>query len=264
MVFSACFFGEGDMEKGSERVNSMLHAFDAEKYEETIRKMELYGWERAQTAWTTPARVHEDGSVGTDAKEILVFGGPTYSLDYTHTYVTKNAGTGLGVSCGGNDYLYNGYPLSRPDGIIEHLLNYNYSGGEVKSEHRFDFDKDGVDELLAWILDGSHSPFEGQIGMMKEFASGSRSSAGYCSTDFKLCVCLIAAAKSLGIYDVTENPELWEKVKVGNLDFLYKNEVGYQGFAKGSYGTRAKTHSEKDEGDAYFAMKYLWENSMNI
>ncbi len=263
MVFAACFFGEGDMKKGEKCVNAMLHAFDSAKYDEIIKKMEVYGWERAKTAWTTPGRIHEDGSVGASAREILVFGGPTYSLDYTHSYVTKDAGTGLGVSCGGNDYLYNGYPLSRSDGIIEHLLNFNYSGGEVKSEHRFDLDEDGIEERIAWILDESHSPVEGKIGMMKEFASGSRSSAGYCSHDFQLSTCLIAAAKSLGIYDVTQNLELWERVKVGNCDFLYKNEIGYQGFAKGSYGTSVKTHSEKDEADTYFTIKYLWQNSIN-
>ena len=98
--------------------------------------------------------------------------------------------------------------------------------------------------------------------MMKEFASGNRSSTGYCSHDFVLCTCLIAAAKALSVCDISENKSLWELIEVGNGDFLYKNEIGYKGFATGSYGTSSKEHSERNEGAAYFAMKSLWLNSM--
>ena len=263
IVFSACFFGDGDMKKGAEAVNKMLTSFDEAAYDRVIAKLESYGWQRAKSIWTTPARMHEDGTYGTDAKHVLLYGGPTYSLDYTHTYVKKDVGDGLGVTNGGKDYLYHGAPLSDAKSIIEDLLEFNYSGGEVKSDHHFDVNKDGVAEKVAWILDGSHSPYEGKLGMMKEFASGNRSSTGYCSHDFLLCVCLIAAARALGIYEVTENKDLWEMVKIGNADFLYKNEIGYQGFATGSYGTSTKTHSEENENESYFTMKSLWLESMN-
>jgi len=263
MVFAACFFGEGDLKKGEQAVNTLLNSFDSDVYEKIIARLDEYGWDRAKAIWTTPARVHEDGTEGKSAKEVLINGGETYSLDYTHSYVTKDAGTGLGVSCGKQGYFYSGFPLSNPTGIVEALLDFNYSGGAVKSEHYFDVNNDGVAERIAWILDGSHSPYENQIGMMKEFASGNRSSAGYCSHDFLLSTCLIAASKSLGFYNAEGNPELWGKIKVGNRDFLYKNEVGYQGFATGSYGKSTKIHSEENEGAAYFAMKYLWQNAMD-
>ncbi len=262
IIFSACFFGQGDMELGAERVNKMLHAFDEEQYNRTIEKLDSYAWNRAKETWTTPARMHEDGTYGTDAKQILVYGGPTYSLDYTHSYVTKDAGTGLGVSNGGNDYRYFGIPLSDAAGIIENLLEFNYSGGEVKSEHRYDVDKDGVAERIAWIVGDLISPYQGKLGMMKEFASGNRSSTGYCSHDFTLTTVVIAAAWALNIYDVKTNPALWDIIKVGNGDFLYKNEKGYQCFATGSYGTSSKTHSEENEGTSYFALKSLWLDSL--
>ena len=95
---------------------------------------------------------------------------------------------------------------------------------------------------------------------MKEFASGNRSSTGYCSQDFVLCTCLIAAARALGLCDVRDNAELWSMIKVGNADFIFKNEMGYQSFSTGSYGTMTKTHSEENENESYFAMKSLWES----
>lgn len=262
ILFSAYFFGAGDIEKGAATVNDMLHSFDEQKYDAIIAKLDKYGWNRAKGIWTTPARMHSDGTYGTDARHILLYGGTTYTSKYAHTEVIKESGDGLGVTNGGNDYFYYGFPLSCPKGIIEHLLNYNYSGGAVKSDHHYDVDKDGVAEKVAWIADNSISPYQGKTGMMLEFASGNRSSTGYCSHDFQLCVALIAAAKSMKIYDVTENAELWDKVKTGNGDFLYKNEIGYKGFATGSYGTSTKTHSEANENPTYFAVKSLWLEAM--
>ena len=95
--------------------------------------------------------------------------------------------------------------------------------------------------------------------MMLELASGNRSSTGYCSHDFQLTTVLILAADALGIHRAWENPELWSRVRVGNEDFFYKNEIGYQGYATGSYGVSTKTHSEENEGKPYFALKYIWK-----
>lgn len=262
ILFATHFFGDGDMKLGEQRVNAMLKAFDEEKYEQTVKKLREYEWERALGVWCAPAMQAEDGTFGTDTKTVVVHGGPTYAEDYTHTYIKKDVGDGLGVSNGGNDYLYHKNPLSAAAAIVEDLLMFNYSGGPVKSDHHFDVDKDGEPELVAWILDKSISPYQGKMGMMKEFASGNRSSTGYCSHDFSLTTILILASRALGIYEVTENKELWEMVKVGNGDFLYKNEIGYQGFATGSYGTSTKTHSEENEGKQYFALKHAWLSGM--
>ena len=100
------------------------------------------------------------------------------------------------------------------------------------------------------------------MGMMKEFASGRRSSTGYCSHDFQLTTILILATKALGICDVKANADLWAQIVVGNEDFFYKNERGYQGYATGSYGVSTKTHSEGDEEKPYFALKYIWKNCL--
>ena len=259
IVFATHFFGEGDMQKGCVVANNMLHAFNEEKYNEVIARLAEYKWNNAYKVWTTEAKQHADGTFGTDAKTILLYGGPTYAYNTPHTEIVKEVGDGLGVANGGNDYLYNEIPLSSPERIVEHLLFYNYSGGPVKSDHHFDVNKDGEDELVAWILDHSISPYQGQMGMMRELASGNRSSTGYCSHDFQLTTILMLATDALGICRVWENKDLWALVRVGNEDFFYKNEIGYQGYATGSYGVSTKTHSEENEGKPYFALKYLWK-----
>ena len=263
ILFVTHFFGDGDMEKGAKAVNDMLHAYNEEKYNEMVARLTAYGWERALKVWCAPAMQHEDGTWGTDAKTVTLYGGTTYALDYTHSYVKKEVGDGLGVTNGGNDYLYHEHPLTEAGAIVEDLLRFNYSGGPVKSDHHFDVDRDGEAELVAWILDKSTSPYQGQLGMMKEFASGNRSSTGYCSHDFQLTTILILASETLGFFNAKENEELWSLISVGNGDFLSKNEIGYQGFATGSYGTSTKTHSEENEGNVYFALKYIWLNILN-
>ena len=260
MLFATHYFGEGDIAGGANAVNSLLRAFDEQTYDRVINTFKAYGWHRAYDIWTTPARVHEDGTSGRDARTMLLYGGTTYALNYKHEFVSKEAGDGLGVTNGGKDYLYHGAPLDEPSRIVDDLLRYNYSGGEVKSDHHYDVDKDGTAERVAWIVGELKSPYEGQIGMMKEFASGNRSSTGYCSHDFVLCTCLIAAARALGIYDVRADSELWLMICVGNADFLFKNEKGYQSFSTGSYGTKTNAHSEENENKSYFAMKSLWES----
>ncbi len=258
ILFAAHFFGDGDAVRGAKVVNDMLHAFDEAAYTRVILTLGRYGWHRALAVWTAAGPVARDGSQGSSAKELLLRGGPAYALNYTHTQVNTNAGDGKGVGNGGADYLYHGYPLSDAPAIIRDLLVFNYSGGEVKSDHHFDVDGDGVAEKIAWIVDESESPYQGRVGMMKEFASGNRSSTGYCSHDFLLTTCLISAANALGLFYIVSDPALWEMVKVGNGDFLYKNERGYLCFATGSYGTSHHAHSEENEGKVYFATKSLW------
>ena len=264
IVFATHFFGDGSIELGAKRANGMLHAFNEEKYNEIISRLEAYKWNNAYKVWTAKAQQHADGTYGTDAKTVLLYGGPTYAYNTPHTEVVKEVGDGLGVTNGGNDYLYREIPLSRAEEILYNLIEYNYGAGAVRSEHYYDVHRDGEDELVAWIADKSISPYQGQIGMMTEFASGNRSSAGYCSHDFYLTTVVFLAAEALGICRVQDNLPLWEKVKVGNGDFLYKNEKGYQGYATGSYGVSTKSHSEENECGIYFVLKYIWNNILNL
>ena len=135
---------------------------------------------------------------------------------------------------------------------------------EINKDYNKSFDLTARGNTVAVITDGTAVLGLGDIGpeagMMLELASGNRSSTGYCSHDFQLTTVVILATDALGILRAWENPELWSRVRVGNEDFFYKNEIGYQGYATGSYGVSTKTHSEQNEGKPYFALKYIWKN----
>ena len=269
ILYATSYFGNNDFASGSVTMNNMLKSFDEAEYNFMIGKFAEYGWNTALSYWTTEGKTCDDGKsnhgkVGADAKTMLISGGWVVCDDTpTATTIWVDGGTGVGVNNGGKDYLYGGAPLSDPVAIIEKLIAHNYSGGAVQSNHYYDADGDKVAEMVAWIADYSTSPYQGQMGMMLEFASGNRSSTSYCSHDFLLSTAILSSAKALGIYDIkVDNPALYQLVLVGNEDFLYKNEIGYQGYSTGSYGTSTSTHSEANEGSAYFALKTHWKEYM--
>lgn len=285
ILYAVHYFGNGDMEAGAEYVNDFLKGFDENAYTAMVNSFQKYGWRRAFITWTSEGVTTSDGSLkGNSAKELLLIGGPAVGEDTPLDSDLKvPLGNGFGVANNGQDYLYKGYRLTEADGIIRSLLMYNYGTGdlektnetrstflEVKSDHWYDTDKDGVKECIAWIADESESPYQGRYGMMKEFASGDRSSASYCSHDFLLTTSLLYTCKVLGIYDIITDTyvdrngiSIREAVIVGNEDFLYKNEIGYQGYSSGSYGTSIHMHSEQDEyKESYFVLKSLWRGIM--
>ena len=265
IIYATSYFGGNDFTNGSTKMNEMLKSFDENEYNFMIGKFEEYGWNTALSYWTTEGKVRDsDGKQGADAKTMLISGGWVVCDDTpTATTIWVDGGTGAGVNNGGKDYLYQGVPLSNPGGIVEKLITHNYSGGAVESDHYYDVDGDGVKERVAWIVDNSISPYQGQMGMMLEFASGNRSSTGYCSHDFILSTVILSSAKALKIYDIkNDNPALFQMVVVGNEDFLYKNEIGYQCYSTGSYGTSNSIHSEENENATYFALKTHWRECM--
>ena len=285
MVYVTHYFGDGDMDAGADIVNSYLKGFDATEYDNMIDLFQKYGWRRAMLTWTADGRVSTDGNgvVGLSAKEVMVSGGQAVGDDTsTSSDLLVALGNGAGVGNGGKDYLYGGFTLKESDWIIRSLLMHNYGDNglsknnktasflEVKSDHWYDKDGDGIKEIVAWIMTGVPSPYEGQYGMMKEFASGNRSSTGYCSHDFLLTTTMIYTCKVLGIYDLATDEytdkygiNIREAIIVGNEDFLFKNEQGYQGYATGSYGESTSSHSEKSEAKgSYFALKSLWRLTM--
>ena len=286
MVYVTHYFGNGDMVEGSKTVNTYLKTFNEAEYDDMISLFLKYGWRRAMITWTAEARVSTDGNnvYGLSAKELMVSGGQAVGEDTSTASDLKVAlGNGVGVGNGGKDYLYCGFKLEESDWIIRSLLMHNYGDNglsktnmkanflEVKSNHWYDKDGDGQKDLVAWIMgENDTSPYEGQYGMMKEFASGNRSSTGYCSHDFLLTTTMIYTCKVLGIYDLATDEyqdnngiNIREAIIVGNEDFLFKNEQGYQGYATGSYGESTSSHSEKTEDKgSYFALKSLWRKIM--
>lgn len=303
MVYATYFFGEGDIEKGAETVNTYIKGFNETVYTDLVNTFQKYGWRRTFKRWTAEGRTSTDGkgTVGLSAKELLINGGQAVGEDTsTASDLLVALGSGTGVANRdpktkkGRDYLYKSFALTEPEKIIQHLLNYNYGARSFKpnsyeaveyltvvSSHMYDIDKDGNKDLIAWILDNTSSPYEGEEGMMTEFASGDRSSTGYCTHDFILTTVLISASANMELYttdsdgkrvaktdengnpvymfDVTapENEALFHRIQIGNEDLIYKLVHGYQCYASGSYGTTNKTEYEGSSWE-YIITKTMW------
>lgn len=273
ITFVTYYFGEGNLQKGAEKVNGKIRTFDEARYNDMIKKFTTYGWDRALEVWTTDGR-EKNGEVSTTkAMEILVYGGTAKHLNVSGSGFESSSGKG--VNNGFNDYFYKGIPLERADEILREIVKFNYSGGTVKNEHWYDGNR------VAWILDGTPSPYYGREGMMLEFASGNRSSTVYCDHDFTIVVLLLSAARNLylydekgkevqvdsfgekvALYDCTKDTELWEMIQVGTEDFIYKLIHGYQCYSTGSYGEAADRHGEGDSSRGYWSMKYLWRTEL--
>ena len=304
IVYVTYFFGVGDIEKGAEYVNTLIKSFDEDVYDTLVNTFSKYGWRRAVKRWTSEGRTATDGTgiVGESAKTLLCFGGQAVGEDTsTASDLRVELGTGTGVANldpktgKGRDYLYMKFTLLEPEKIVQHLLNYNYGGKmisgsyeateylTVKSDHWYDITGDKVPDLVAWIYDETESPYQGQEGMMTEFASGNRSSTGYCEHDFVLTTVLITACQAMVkyttdengqrvkmtdengndvcVFDVTENEALFHRVQIGNEDLIYKLIHGYQCYATGSYGTSNKLEYEGNSAE-YVITKMIWRTSL--
>ena len=123
-----------------------------------------------------------------------------------------------------------------------------------------------VNELGNWEVDSTvNSPVLGKPGMMTEFISGDggdgkhggnlRMSCAYGTHDFSMVAATMAAMKSLGIYNETEDKNIatFRLAWVGNTDFLFKYSHSYVSFALG-----AGYLSQENAGAGYFIWKSWW------
>lgn len=218
VFFAARYFG------GADKVDEMLLSFD---YDKTVARFKEYGFLRAYNRWTTPVAVI-DGVPTRNQKDFMENGGEAF-INTTdarlHYEPGCTGGTGEGVRV---KYTYHDNRADDYAAIINDLLAHNYSGGEVISS--YGEYADGSPK--AYIADGTKSPVEGKLGMMKELKGGDggngrdggdiRSCTGYCSHDFLLVCAMLLAAKELSMYELSapENAEIYELAKVGNLDLL--------------------------------------------
>ncbi len=286
MLFIADYFG------GADELNKILLNFD---YETAIADFASYNcFERAYERWTTkitdengePLIDPATGSPYPDASYFMENGGNAYIFTQNERLGydgIADGGSGVGVR---TEYLYNGYTLDQVDEIMRELLTYNYSGGNVFSNSASLGDKGvypstALDPLLvgtskAYILDGTLSPVEGELGMMLEFNSSDggsvingknsaeyngdniRSSCSYTLHDFLMVCSSLATLEALEKYDIhsTDNEDVLTLVWVGNTDFVYKLERGYMSY---SLGSGYESH-EGDVSDGYSLWKCWWNN----
>ncbi len=286
MVFGVYYFGDGDVDAGAHAVNEKLKNFNEFEYNRMIKAFESNEWNTAYECWTTGA---PDGSGGVDAKTMLISGGQAYCDNYLNPGNITSGGTGVGVSNRGQDFTYsNSNPLIgewknitlyEPERIMQCMMDYTYAR-TVISEHYYN------GQRVAYILDGTKSPYEGMIGMSYELGLSNRSSAAYTGHNFNMTVVHLSAAKILSrytvdgnnktpvtdafgnevaLYDFTEDAERWSRIQVGMEDFIYKLRHGYQSYVAYNDG---RIWEEKDyesnAGSGYRACKSIWRNTMLI
>ena len=243
MIYASLYFG------GAEAVDEILLNFDHDTY---IAEFDRYGYVNVKHNWTMEGFVANNGATAPGSKELMMNGGTAYyKFDNAKVGIKAGeaGGTGVGVRTA---YTYSGYTLDEPGMIYEKLINYNYNGGAVFSAYY-----DNAGEKLCWILGDLTSPMEGEDGMMLEFNSsdggGIRSSATYCLEDFVLSVSCGQVLKAFGKYDPRDNARLFRRTFVGNTDFMFKLDNGYQGYSMGSgYLTQASNNI------CYYGWRSLW------
>jgi hypothetical protein len=209
-------------------INNILANFD---YEAEKERMEKWGYHNALYSWTRPAVVWEDGHTWTDTKGHLTVGHVMcipvreYGVD---TYDFRGNGKGVTVPV---DYVKRGGTESML--LPDELINYTFEKCFAKTSKTRIAIKES--DLVCGPKDNLTSPYEGMDGMMTEFDAmdmNTRSSLFHCSLDFVLATYAIATLKMLNVIDLTKTP-VWDKIKVGMEDYLFKKENGYIGYSMG-------------------------------
>lgn len=237
IIFCSIYFG------GSVEVDNMLENFD---YDTLLSKLTQFGFRNIIDVWTTPDFKH-NGETFPGAKKLLTDGGQAYIKDNGNVF---KGGNGVGVKV---PFICQNY-ASDDMGLINYLLKDCYNGGAVFS-HTED---DGTGEYDAYIIDGTVSPVEGQLGMFTEFngkdMDGIRSDAFYCMIDFNMVIAILMTLKELRLWSESLYSHTYSLISVGNTDLVYKLEHGYMSHSLGIQ----RTIIENDIM-GYPMMKEIWE-----
>jgi hypothetical protein len=212
--------------------NEILNTVD---YDIEMQRLQEYGFLNAYTTWTTPDQIGFDGTVLPGTKEIFNNGGRIKAeVVQFGSPVIINRGYGNGVKINityKDPWNFNITNTDIPYGVIEHILLDCFSATCHSVIEIEDYD------FTAKINNNFISPYEGKLGMMKEFnisddGVARRSSLYHCDIDFILVITSIATWKHLNIIDVTTQA-YWPQISVGMEDYLYKKQNGYHSFSLG-------------------------------
>ena len=224
---------------GAEELDEIYTSFS---YDEYMAKFEEYGFTNIMHTWSVAGKdLMENGG------ECTLLGG----IGASGMEAGQSGGKGAGVKIA---FQYNGMGLDDLDGIFSSLLDYTY-GAVVASSH-------GVEggEYYSYILSGKPSPYEGYNGMMYEFCSGSRSSAGYCYDSMMILMSMYANFKLFAGWDSSED---WQQtfdswIYVGTEDLIFKLTEGYKGYSSSFPGYKDEYEYSMSAG--YAMDKDIWRN----
>jgi hypothetical protein len=217
---------------GADAVNAIFTGFD---YDAFTAELAAAGFTNITTAWAAAG------------KTLMENGGAVTATD-------GGTGSGTGVRAA---FRYNNMALSNIYGIMQNLISYTYQS-MVQSSF-------GSGGSSAYIIDSTQSPFNGQQGMLYEFASndanGIRSDAEYCAASFTMLVPAVTLLKLFGGWDgsTPAQQSMDALMAVGNEDLIYKLEHGYHSWSKGE----GKNHTEASMHHGYPFAKDIWRRALN-
>lgn len=238
LLFLVPFFG------GIQNINSFV---TKTSYESLMRELKNHNFMNAYNAWNTPGFVRSNGEMAPGSKEL--FGVPGQDW-HDETAIRKSpyikkfeygfeneyfAGKGIGATIPilykeNQDVDDNSYPYDLYHDIISVVFN---AEDTCKSVIHIDSEED----FSAHITDGTLSPYEGQLGMMREFnkrdMNGQRSSLMHCEIDFILTTTMLSTLKLLVNLDYRHYANA-NYINTGINDFIYKKEHGYIGYCLGN------------------------------
>ena len=234
---------------GAEELDEIFTSFDYDTY---IDKYTELGFTNILATWTVAGKdLMENGG------ECTLLGG----IGLSYMEEGESGGTGKGVKI---PFLYNGRGPGEIEYLFKNLVDFTYAW-EVLS----DYGTPGTDGY-AYILSGKKSPFEGQMGMMREFAgsdggsadgtgSNIRSRCGYGYDSYEILNTVYANMKLLGYWDSStdEMQKLDNRIYVGNEDLLFKMQEGYHGYSSGK-GSDEFEYNYLSRGHKF--VKDMWRN----
>ena len=200
---------------GAEELDEIFKSFSYDTY---ISKFETYGFTNMQSKWQTLD----------NAKTLMENGGAIDSLGsgkgVKHKFQYTYTDNGYNATYGSGDLV----------GLFASLVDFTYAW-KVRSDYGT---PRGAD--YAYILSGAESPFQGQMGMLREFAAsdskGIRSDLSYSYSSWAILVSVYTNMKLLGGWDSSTDAmkKLDQRMFVGNEDLLFKMENGYHSYSNGN------------------------------
>ncbi len=228
---------------GAEELDNIFTDFSYDTY---MAQFEEYGFTNIYNKWS---------SIGYDkAKDLMENGGDAVlvgSLSVTDQ-AGDAAGTGQGVKV---KFSYNGHGASELTYLFSSLCEWTYAWAVTN-----DYGTPGGADY-SYILSGKDSPFLGQMGMMREFAStdsgGIRSDLVYCYDSWAILVPVYTNMKLLGGWDssTSDMKKMDRRIYVGNEDLLFKMQEGYHSYSIG------RSHEKRNFGvlRGHMFVEEIWE-----
>lgn len=235
---------------GNHDGNELDEIFVNFNYDSYIQRLKAAGFTNILFTWTTV-----ETKTGKSIGEYMTNGG-NVTLNLTSEANTAQqagqaAGSGVGVKVPftykdmENTTVYDSTMITE---MFIDAVKYTYSWAVTSSHNSPDSD------TYAYILSGVTSPWQGQMGMMREFASAERSKVTYCYLSAVNMAPLYANMKLLGYWDYSDEDlmlKMDNRIYVGTEDLFFKMAEGYMSYANEASGAEYESGFGTAKGGIY-------------